>query len=78
MAWIDSGESEKAIRDLFQMAANSTPAILFLDNFDILSNKRHFNSQDTGVDERVLSTLLNEMDGISGKDDGIIVIGATS
>eukprot|EP00058_Branchiostoma_floridae_P005333 XP_002590821.1 hypothetical protein BRAFLDRAFT_90046 [Branchiostoma floridae] len=57
------GESEKTISQVFQRARAAAPTIIFLDEIDSLVGKRGEGVQ-SGVQERVLSTLLNEMDGI--------------
>ena len=52
------------------------PAIIFLDEIDAIVGKRALEGQGhqaSGEQERVLSTLLNEMDGIENKP-GILVI----
>lgn len=67
------GESERLLRDVFRKARESTPAILFLDEIDTIVGMR---GRD-GVQDRVLATLLNEMDGIED-GGGVIVIGATN
>jgi transitional endoplasmic reticulum ATPase len=68
------------VRETFQKARQAIPAIVFLDEVDALVGARSMGSgRDHGdkVQQRVLSTLLNEMDGISGAD-GVLVIGATN
>ncbi len=73
--WV--GESEKNISLLFQKARSMKPCILFFDEIDALGRKRtEFSEDDTGP--KVLSTLLQEMDGINAKQDGVIVVGATN
>ena len=49
---------------VFQKARALSPAILFLDEIDSIVGKRSDGGTGRGVQERVLSTLLNEMDGI--------------
>jgi transitional endoplasmic reticulum ATPase len=74
------GDAEAALREAFHTARQTTPAIVFLDEVDALVGARSMGSgQDAGdrVQQRVLSTLLNEMDGVSGAD-GVLVIGATN
>ena len=86
------GESERKLRDLFKQARDAAPAILFLDEIDALvgsrsiGNNSKFQDVSAGgsgpsnkdpVQERVLSTLLNELDGIESLH-GVIVIGATN
>ncbi|RDD36958.1 Spermatogenesis-associated protein 5-like protein 1 [Trichoplax sp. H2] len=58
------GDSERAIRQAFLQARTSSPCILFLDEIDTIVSRRLKNSKNS-VQDRVLSTLLNEMDGIS-------------
>ena len=48
---------------VFQKARALAPSILFLDEIDSMVGKRS-DTGTRGVQERVLSTLLNEMDGI--------------
>jgi transitional endoplasmic reticulum ATPase len=74
------GDAEAALREAFHTARQTTPAIVFLDEVDALVGARNMGGgQDAGdrVQQRVLSTLLNEMDGVSGAD-GVLVIGATN
>lgn len=68
-----------AIRNLFQACKKVSPCILFLDNIDVIAARRGW-SQDSsagGVNDRVLSSLLNEMDGIGGLE-GIVVVACTN
>ncbi|CAG8616756.1 10524_t:CDS:10 [Dentiscutata erythropus] len=61
--WV--GESEKAVREVFRKARAASPSIIFFDEIDALTVKRGTNS-DGGISvaDRVLSQLLNELDGI--------------
>ncbi|XP_070543566.1 ATPase family gene 2 protein homolog B-like [Ptychodera flava] len=60
------GDSEKYIAEIFQRARLGAPAIIFLDEVDSIVGKRSTDSKSGHkVQERVLATLLNEMDGIS-------------
>jgi SpoVK/Ycf46/Vps4 family AAA+-type ATPase len=74
------GESEKSIANLFDKARKASPAILFFDEIDGLVCARSSHKPSTGVDvsERVLSQMLQEMDGIQGQADNLIVIAATN
>ncbi|KAI8908472.1 P-loop containing nucleoside triphosphate hydrolase protein [Gorgonomyces haynaldii] len=71
------GDSEAAVRNLFQRARKSKPCIVFLDDLDCICTKRQLESDESSVNERVLSTLLNEMDGIS-ENDGVIYVCCTN
>ena len=62
------GGSESAIRSLFARARSAAPCILFFDEIDALaSNRENVQNDDASCDvhSRILSTMLNEMDGIS-------------
>ena len=77
------GESERAIRVLFDRARSSQPCIIFFDELDALAPKRDGSIGDGGsgggnnVTQRVVNQLLTEMDGISDRGR-IFVIGATN
>lgn len=69
------GESEKAIRDIFDDAEKNAPAIIFLDEIDSIAPKR---AEVTGeVERRVVAQLLSLMDGLKSRKN-VIVIGATN
>jgi len=70
------GESEKGVRELFRMAKQASPCILFLDEIDSLTPRRNDNS-GSGVIERVIGQFLTEMDGIEDLK-GVIVLAATN
>jgi AAA family ATPase len=64
------GESEAAIRKIFDEARKNQPSIIFMDEVDSLAPKR---SQGEGSEGRVVATLLTEMDGLeSPTEDGTI------
>ncbi|XP_071167202.1 LOW QUALITY PROTEIN: ATPase family gene 2 protein homolog B-like [Mytilus edulis] len=63
------GDSERLINEVFQKARAAAPSIIFLDEIDSIVGKRSETSSNRGVQERVLSSLLNEMDGIGIKLD---------
>ncbi|MGV0713950.1 AAA family ATPase [Mycolicibacterium sp. XJ662] len=72
--WV--GSSEKAVRELFQRARDSAPSLVFLDEIDALAPRRG-QSFDSGVTDRVVATLLTELDGIEPLRD-VVVLGATN
>lgn len=68
------------MRTTFQKARASAPAIIFLDETEAIVGKRNMGnggSNGDSVQERVLSTLLNEMDGVESADS-VLVVGATN
>jgi len=69
------GESEKALRDIFEEGEKNTPAIIFLDELDSIAPKR---GEVTGeVERRVVAQLLSLMDGLKERKN-VIVIGSTN
>ncbi|WP_336110002.1 AAA family ATPase [Streptomyces sp. PTD9-10] len=71
------GESERAVRDLFQRARNLAPSILFFDEVDALAPRRNSGGGDGGAANRVVNQLLAELDGL--EDLGhVTVVGATN
>ncbi|MEI6576740.1 MAG: CDC48 family AAA ATPase [Bacteroidota bacterium] len=71
------GESEKGVRELFRMAKQASPCILFLDEIDSLTPRRSNDGSGSGVIERVIGQFLTEMDGIEDLK-GVIVLAATN
>lgn len=72
------GEAESILRDAFSLARAAAPSILFLDEIDAIVGKRSLSMVDGNpVQQRVLSTLLTEMDGIVVANN-VLVIGATN
>jgi SpoVK/Ycf46/Vps4 family AAA+-type ATPase len=71
------GESEKNVAEVFENARNSAPTVLFFDEIDSLGKKRSRDSLDE-VGPRVLSTLLQEMDGATKSKNSVIVVGTTN
>jgi len=71
--------SEKNLGEVFHNARKSAPTVLFFDELDSVAKKRSTmtESLDT-VGPRVLTTLLQEMDGAVKSDKTVIVIGATN
>lgn len=80
------GEAEKAVRNAFQLARKARPCIVFFDEIDAIvgaegnHNQHGMNrSNMSSAESRVLSTFLNEMDGVDGSsEDGVIVLAATN
>jgi AAA family ATPase len=68
------GESERAIRDVFRRARAAKPCIIFFDEIDSIGKSRE-KSHDSGLN--VVTTLLNEMDGIEALKD-VFIIAATN
>ncbi|KAH7116171.1 P-loop containing nucleoside triphosphate hydrolase protein [Dendryphion nanum] len=69
------GESERAVRQVFQRARSSVPCVIFFDELDALVP--HRNSEQSEASARVVNTLLTELDGLSTRE-GIYLIAATN
>jgi transitional endoplasmic reticulum ATPase len=74
--WV--GESEKALREVFKKAKQSSPSIVFLDEFEsIASMRRTSDGSGSDVMNRVVNQLLSSMDGVESME-GVIVVAATN
>ena len=71
------GESERAVRQVFERARASSPCIIFFDELDSLCPRRGGGDGGSGVSERVVNQLLTEMDGLDDRKS-IFVIAATN
>jgi len=72
------GEGPRMVRDVFRLARENSPAIVFIDEVDSIATKR-FDTQ-TGADrevQRILLELLNQMDGFD-QSTNVKVIMATN
>jgi transitional endoplasmic reticulum ATPase len=71
------GESERQIARLFVRARQVAPTVVFLDEIDALAPQRGTTSGDSAASERVVNTLLTELDGLE-ELSRVVVIGATN
>ena len=73
------GGSEAAIRSLFHRARGAKPCILYFDEIDAIASNREQEGTEGDVSSRILTTLLNEMDGISStSNSGVLVLACTN
>jgi katanin p60 ATPase-containing subunit A1 len=73
------GESSKIVSELYGTARDASPSVIFLDEFESISQKR--DTADTGAERRILSTLLSELDGLDTKgklDLFVLTVAATN
>jgi transitional endoplasmic reticulum ATPase len=68
------GQSEESIRELFERARQTAPAIVFLDEIDAIAGQRGGGHE---VTERVVSQLLAEMDA-AASHPSLVVLAATN
>ncbi|MFV2015798.1 MAG: 26S protease regulatory subunit, partial [Candidatus Heimdallarchaeota archaeon] len=70
------GETERAIREIFQKARQLSPCLIFFDEIDSMIRIRGASNAEPWID-RMINQFLTEMDGIDRKGR-IIVVGATN
>ena len=72
------GESEKTVREMFKKARMAAPCVLFIDEIDAIAARRVGNGETgTLVIERIVDTMLTEMDGLRSLKN-VVVIAATN
>ena len=71
------GESERAVREVFQKAKQAAPCLVFFDEIDALVPRRGSGASDAGVSERVVGQFLAELDGVE-KLKGVLILAATN
>jgi transitional endoplasmic reticulum ATPase len=73
------GGSEEAIRTLFTKARAAAPCVLFFDEIDAIATNRGTDAESADVMSRLLSTMLNELDGVSSRlNDDVLVVACTN
>lgn len=70
------GESEKLVKNLFQMARDMKPSMIFIDEVDSLCGKRTEGENESS--RRIKTEFLVQMDGCGNNQDGVLVMGATN
>lgn len=70
------GESERLVRNLFDLAREKSPTIIFIDEIDSLCGNRSDGENDSA--RRIKTEFLVQMQGVGKSNDGILVLGATN
>ena len=70
------GNSEKNLHQLFQLARDNAPAVLFFDEVDALAADRNDMKRSAG--RTLINQFLAEMDGSVESNDGLLILGATN
>lgn len=67
------------VKALFRKARKHAPCIVFIDEFDGIGEKRNYAGQAIDKENnRVITSLLNELDGFERNGNGVLVIAATN
>lgn len=72
--WI--GNSERNLRAIFEQARANRPCVLFFDEVDALAASRADLKASGG--RQLINQFLSELDGIHGRNDGVLILAATN
>ena len=72
----DNSSYPRLVKNLFQLARESKPAIIFIDEIDSLAGTR--NESESEGSRRIKTEFLVQMNGVGHDDTGILVLGATN
>ncbi len=72
--WV--GNSEKNLHDIFELARQHQPCVLFIDEIDALGASRSDMKQSVG--RHLINQFLQELDGIDNDNEGVLILGATN
>ena len=72
------GQSGNRVKLLFERARSSAPAILFLDELDVIAPDRAAAGGNDQLTDEIVGQLLQEMDGINVRDSHVFLVAATN
>jgi len=70
------GDTEKQVKNLFEMARERNPAIIFIDEIDSICGARGEGEHETM--RRVKTEILVQMQGVDSNNKNVLVLGATN
>jgi vacuolar protein-sorting-associated protein 4 len=71
------GESERLVRNLFEMARESKPSIIFIDEVDSMCSARGAGNESDAT-SRMKTEFMVQLQGVGKEQEGILVLGATN
>jgi SpoVK/Ycf46/Vps4 family AAA+-type ATPase len=72
------GQSGNRVKLLFERGRSSAPAILFLDELDVIAPDRAATGGNDQLTDEIVGQLLQEMDGISARDSHVFLVAASN
>lgn len=70
------GSSERKLHELFELARRQSPCVMFFDEIDALGASRSDMRQSAS--KMLINQFLTELDGLSGSNEGVLILGATN
>ncbi|MEW4452389.1 AAA family ATPase [Bremerella sp. JC817] len=70
------GNSERNLHQLFEVARNSSPCVIFFDEVDALGGRR--SDMNGGSARQLINQFLAEMDGVESSNEGVLILSATN
>jgi vacuolar protein-sorting-associated protein 4 len=70
------GESERLVKQMFELARKNRPCIIFIDEIDSMCGSR--GDGESEASRRIKTEFLVQMNGVGNDTSGILVLGATN
>lgn len=70
------GQAAENVEELFEVARNNQPCLLFMDEIEAIAPERSGGAQKTQSERQMINQLLTEVSEIKGQD--VILVGATN